>query len=139
MQRDTNLISVSAQGLASRKDHATRFVDQKGLVYDFSDERGRHWYVWIAPYTYESFAEIKQGYGVEKVNEGQKWMFENTDCLLITAKLAKDNIAVHKVAERTGCTVTVLPDKDYDDSRISIGDFCRQNPESPANKKRPKR
>lgn len=139
MQRDTNLISVSAQGLASRKDHATRFVDQKGLVYDFSDERGRQWYVWVAPFTYESFSEIKQGYGVEKVNEGQKWMFENTDCLLITAKLAKDNIAVHKVAERTGHTVTVLPDEDYDDSRISIGDFCRQNPTSPANKKRPPR
>lgn len=139
MQRATNLISVSAQGARSREDRATRFVDQKELVYDFSDERGRQWYVWVAPYTYESFSEIKQGYGVEKVNEGQKWMFENTDCLLIIAKLAKDNIAVHKVAERTGCTVTVLPDKDYDDSRISIGDFCRQNPTSPANKKRPKR
>lgn len=139
MLKDTKLISVDVLGVPNKKDRSTKYVEKKGLTYDFSDERGRQWYVWTAPFTYESFTDVKQGYGVEKVNEGQKWMFENTDCLLITAKLAKDNIAVHKVAERTGCTVTVLPDKDYDDSRISIGDFCRQNPTSPANKKRPPR
>lgn len=138
MQKDTKLISVSAQGIPDKEDRASRYSEQRDLVYDFSDERGRQWYTWVAPFTYESCTDVKKGYGVEKVNEGQKWMFENTDCLLITAKLAKDNIAVHKVAERTGCTVTVLPDEDYDDARISIGDFCRQNPTSPANKKRPK-
>lgn len=139
MQRATNKISVNALGVSDKRDQTTRYIDQKELTYDFSDERGRQWYTWVAPHTYESNTDVKQGYGVEKVNEGQKWMFENTDCLLITAKLAKDNIAVHKVAERTGCTVTILPNEDYDDSRISIGDFCRQYPDSPANKKRPKK
>lgn len=112
-------------------------VNKKGTVYRFEDERGAQWFEWRAPYTYESFSEIERGHGVDKVNEGMGWMFENTDCLIIMAKLSKDNIAVHKVAERTGCTVTPGSDPDWDDSKITIGQWCRLHPESTANKKRP--
>lgn len=112
-------------------------INKNGTVYRFEDERGLQWFEWRAPYTYESFAEINRGHGVDKVNEGMGWMFERTDCLIIMAKLAKDNIAVHKVAERTGCTVTPGDDPNVDDSKITIGQWCRLHPDSSANMKRP--
>jgi hypothetical protein len=106
-------------------------------VIELCDETGIVTYTKIGPFRYRTDLDVKGGHGQRRLEAGLRYMFEETDALIIEGWTPIENKAAHLVARRAGY-VEYAREDGLVKRKITISRWLKSNPGSKAEEKRPK-